>query len=409
MMVDGRSMASPTGTCGHYRFADAPCFDWSRFMKSCVAACDPETDLQLAFVTGLELYQKLRTMTERMFAGRQIPTGTGTSQQPYIIDSFKKILGYIYLRDEHRAGQLHFKFFGTDMTQNGNEDAAGTQKYYIALAGAESLSYPAMGKAISSAQPSPGTPGGTVKSAVGTAPANATEMLAIAALFIAEGRRSRPSIITHLMLCDLISDQIKYGRTGKVRTLLNAIDKPIKQKGNVYLGMTNLGDSPMAQNEAVDQANKTNNSSETGSLMAKTRYFDKTVSLCAQWVAAYYESEKFILKACSPADDAGAIDAANVNKMSKHIEAKKEVLRTTLKSTNSKSGFENKWPRQRNSLEASEWKKFNGVKPLVLSQIQNMLASKLDKALAGEASGFTFATDDVGFDTKALVAVLNAT
>ncbi|HUN39867.1 MAG TPA: hypothetical protein VMU81_06225 [Acetobacteraceae bacterium] len=377
-------------------------------MKTCIAVCDLETGTQLAFLSGIELYKMLDTMTVVMFEKREAPLGDGKIGNPYIIDSFKKILGYIYLRDANPRGRLYFTFFGQKMYQNGNDAQDPEKPYYLGVDGSATLSYPAMARSLANPSAAVAT-APNVKQAVGVLPQNANELLAIAALFIAEGRRSRPSIVTHLLLCDLITDQVTYGTGGKLRSLSKTLDKASGNQNflTTYRGLTAAGDSPMSQNDAVDQFKKTNMSIQSGAMVSQSRYFDKTVSLVVQWVVNYFVSSNYEMTACDPGDDVSSASSAIAKKIETHIAETLETARTELRGKSTPSAFKNKWPKERSKVESAARSKLDGLQPMILAQVNNMLKAKFDKAIAGDASGFTFDAGRIDFDPKVLVKVLS--
>lgn len=93
------------------------------------------------------------------------------------------------------------------------------QSYYIGLVDETPLNYPDMGRKIAtpSANTATATQASSVKTAVGVSASNKYDLLALAALFIAEGRRNRLTLATHPLLMDLIEDQVAFGPGGAVQ------------------------------------------------------------------------------------------------------------------------------------------------------------------------------------------------
>jgi hypothetical protein len=368
-------------------------------MRSCIAVHDGVDNDILACITAREIFSRLETVSLAIYSLAKEPAGAGSQASPCIIDSFKTIVGFVQKRDEKPAGVMWFRFFGVDMYQNGNDDAAGDHKYYIGLKNGGTLSYPDMRKAIESAQADPDIKPDVVKAATGIAATNRFEMLAIACLFLAEGRRDRVSLLTHLILADLVADQVKYGSGGqKVRTLRTAIDKQ-KGYGEKYEGVTAAGDSPMSQKGAVKQAEEVWREYGFGRDAAKNRYLDKTISLVAQWFAQYYESPNYWLEACRPADVVrlSAIGA----KPDAYVD--QQISGMTFKKGTKASKKRVEEARLRKQLEPQ----LHGLKAQVMAELSAMIKAKIDRAAAGQGGSFSFESDKKA-DTKLLKTVLSA-
>lgn len=365
-------------------------------MRSCITVHDAEDDQILAFITAREIFSRLETVSLAIFALAREPAGTGSEASPCIIDSFKTIVGYVQKRDAKPAGVMWFRFFGVDMYQNGN-DGEEDHKYYIGLKNGGTLSYPDMRRAIEAAAAEADIRSDEVKAATGIAATNRYEMLAIACLFLAEGRRDRVSLLTHLILADLIADQVKYGSGGqKVRTLRTAIDKKQGYTAK-YEGVTAAGDSPMSQKGAVKQAEEVWREYGFGRDAAKNRYLDKTISLVAQWFAQYYDSPNYRLEACRPSDVAqlsqvGARPGA-------YVEA--QINGLTFKKGTKASKKRQEEARLRSRLEPQ----LHGLKDQVLAELSAMIKVKIERAAGGQGGRFTFESDKKA-DTRLLKAVL---
>lgn len=353
-------------------------------MKTCIGVYDAQDDSRLAFISALEVNQALSTATAQLVMLAKPPTGSGSADNPFVITSFPTIVGYIEKRNAKKTGVMYFKFFGVDMYQNGNDDG-GDQAYYIGLKDGATLSYPDMARAMRDAPVDTAIKSADIKNAVGVTANSKVEVLAVACLFIAEGRRDRTSLITHLILCDLISGEVKYGSAGtKTRSLRTAVDKG-KSYVDRYTGVTASGDSPMSQKGAVAHAGSSHNETQFARRPTENRYFDKTISLVVQWVAHYYDSPSLVLVACAPGDEAGLkqIDA----KVEEYIE---EQVESITFSRNTKAGRRNLLKGQkRNQLTEQT----GGVKQQVLSELASMLRLKLEKSEAGTAGDFKFTSD----------------
>jgi hypothetical protein len=371
-------------------------------MRSCIAVHDAEDDQILAFITAREIFSRLETVSEAMFRIAKDPAGAGSSASPYIIDSFQKIVGYIHKRNEKKTSVMWFRFFGIDMYQNGNDTGEEQNAYYIGLKDGATLSYPDMRKAIEATAAEQGIKSDEVKAATGIAATNRYEMLAIACLFLAEGRRDRVSLVTHLILADLIADEVKYGSGGqKVRTLRTAIDKTKKADHYTgkYEGVTAAGDSPMSQKGAVDHGGEAWREYGFGRDAAKNRYLDKTISLVAQWFAQYYDSPNYWLEACRPADVArlSLIGAKPANYIDTQING------LTFKKGTKAGKKRQEEARLRNRLEPQ----LHGLKDQVLAELSAMIQVKIERAAAGQGGSASFVSDKTA-DTKLLKTVLAA-
>jgi hypothetical protein len=272
-------------------------------MRTCIAVHDADDDTLLVFINATEIHSHLTTVCDALFSASKVPGGAGSQASPYLIDSFGTILGYIEKRNAKPSERMWFKFFGVEFYQNGIGTADQTD-HYIGLKDGKTLSYPDMRDEMEEAPADPAIKSAEVKAATGVATSNKYELLAIVCLFIAEGRRDRISLVTHLLLCDLISDEVKYGSGGaKTRSLASAVDKDKNFTGN-YDGGTAAGDSPMSQKGAVGNAHESHNEVRVGRKPQKNRYYDKTNSLLAQWFAAKYSNPNYTLLACRPTDEA---------------------------------------------------------------------------------------------------------
>jgi hypothetical protein len=350
-------------------------------MRTCIAVQDAADGMLLAFVNTTEIHSRLTTVCDALISASKVPTGVGSQVSPFIIDSFGTILGYIDKRNAKKEDRMWFKFFGVDFYQNGNMTADQTD-YYIGLKDGATLSYPDMRDAMETAAPDPAIKSAEVKAATGVAASNKYELLAIVCLFIAEGRRDRISLVTHLLLCDLISDQVKYGSGGaKTRSLATAVDKD-KSFTAKYDGATAAGDSPMSQKGAVGNAHGSHNDVRFERKPQKNRYYDKTNSLLAQWFAAKYSNPNYTLMACRPDDEARlrAID----DKMEAFLVAKGEA------ETKKKS--EKAW--QAVARGRKPWEpKLAALKAQVLAELSAMLKAKIEKVSGGQATGFVYQSE----------------
>ena len=138
------------------------------------------------------------------------------------------------------------------MYQYGN-DALNEQAYYIGLVGEDPLSYPDMGGLGPGRNvPVPTVKASDVKAAVGLSTTNKYDLLALASLFIAEGRRDRLTLLTHLLLMDLIEDRVSFGQhREQVPVPPRTVDvSGVSQTKLKDYKTTNLGDSPMAHKGA---------------------------------------------------------------------------------------------------------------------------------------------------------------
>ncbi len=374
-------------------------------MRSCLLVKDGVDDAPLCAITANELYPIL-TMSAGQLMTRGFSTdlrGSGTDKAPYAIDTFLDINTYIDRRNERRAGRMHFRFCGVDMFQDGN-DADSEQKYYIGLVGEDPLSYPGMRTAIGSggAIGSSGFKAESVKAAVGVSTDQTYELLALACLFIAEGRRDRHSLLTHLLLMDLIADGVTYGSAGnKVRTLSRAVDIPKNtvKKWAEYGGLSAAGDSPFSQKDAVKQMKQATEDTEVGT----NRYFDKTISIATQWVAHYFSSPKFKVETCKPTDiRPGTLGT----KLDSHIDTTIEARKTagTLKKKNREKArqFDSRVRLERERMA----ERLRGVPNEVKSYIGTMFNVRLKNAQNSHETAATFTAFDPKTDMKDLRAAV---
>lgn len=353
-------------------------------MRTCIAVQDATDGVLLAFINATEIHSRLTTVCDALASASKPPAGAGSQAAPYIVNSFGTILGYIEKRNAKPSERMWFKFFDVDFYQNGN-GTADQSDYYIGLKDGKTLSYPDMRDEMEKAAPDPAIKSAEVKAVTGVAASNKYELLAIACLFIAEGRRDRISLVTHLLLCDLISDQVKYGSGGaKTRSLASAVDKD-KSFTAKYDGATAAGDSPMSQKGAVDNAHKTHNDVRVGGTPQKNRYYDKTNSLLAQWFAAKYSSPNYTLLACRPTDEARL--RAVEEKKTSFVDGKIDAL--TFKKGTAASKKRIAEARERNQWEP----KLEALKAQVLAELSAMLKAKLSKVSGGEATGFVYQSE----------------
>lgn len=368
-------------------------------MRSCLAVQDTQDGTLLAFVQTLEVHARLQTVCDTLYRASKVPTGAGSAASPFVINSFGTILGFIDKRRMKPADIMHFTFFGVAMYQNGN-NTTDEKDFYIGLRDEDTLSYPDMREAMAQEPADPTIRAEEVKAATGIAASNRIELLAIACLFVAEGRRDVMSLVSHLLLCDLITDQVKYGSGGnKTRSLASAVDKG-KDFSKKYTGVTAAGDSPMSQKGAVAQAHTSNFATERrmGHEPAKpsgaNRYFNKTVSLLAQWFAAKYSNPNYVLAACRPEDEVklASIDERVESFLS--IKAKEEKKKKSEKAWQAQQRGRNRWQPELQAL-----------KTRVLAELSAMLKAKVEKVAAGEATGFVY-DSQLKVDTKVLKEVL---
>jgi hypothetical protein len=273
-------------------------------MRTNLLVKDGTDGTPLCVIEGQRVFDVLKTsvLTLAGSAFRGQLSGTGKKETPYAINTFIDINTYIEVRNQNRVGTLYFTFCGVKMYQYGNE-IEGKQKYYIGLLDENPLTYPDMGRNIGNADVNVALGGvnpATVKSAVGTATANKYELLALAALFLAEGRRNPTTLLTHLLLMDLIEARVKFGSgNNKVRTLRRAVDISGASAAKLgRYGTTAYGDSPLAHEGAVKDARAVARDAET----EDSRYRDKTISIAVQWVAHYFSSPQFLVEPCKPSD-----------------------------------------------------------------------------------------------------------
>jgi hypothetical protein len=275
-------------------------------MRTCLLVKDTTNNTPLCVIKGEEVYSALRQSATKLITESKLHgtlSGNGTPDRPYGINTFVDINSYIEKRNEETQKKytLYFRFCGVGMYQYGT--GTTNQDYYIGLLDEGPLSYPSMGTQIDSTDanvPLTAVNKETVQKAVGTGTTNKYEVLALAALFIAEGRRERPSLLTHLLLMDLIEDKVTFGQAqNKTRTIRRAVDisGATAEKLNRYK-TTAIGDSPLAHKGAVKDSHLANNPNSTDI----TRYGDKTTSLAVQWVAKYFSSPQFTLEPCKPTD-----------------------------------------------------------------------------------------------------------
>ncbi len=362
-------------------------------MRTCIAVCDAADDKFLAFIDATEMHAHLLAESKRLEGRGKLPANSGKEDAPYVIDSFVTILGYIDARNNNKSGRMWFKFFGVDFYQNGNK-TADEKDFYIGLKGDDTLSYPKMRLKLNTPHVGPPIKSAEVKAATGVAASNRHELLAIACLFIAEGRRDLTSLVTHLLLCDLISDQVKYGSGGaKTRSLASAVDKK-KNFENNYAGATAAGDSPMSQKGAVANAKVSHEEVQGNRTPQGNRYYDKTNSLLAQWFAAKYSNPNCTLLACRPTDEA----------MLRAVEEKKQAFLDDKIENPQKKNREKLW--QAKERARKQWEpKVAGLKAQVLAELAAMLKLKIDTVVGGQATGFVYESQQK-VDTKVLREVL---
>jgi len=257
------------------------------------------------------------------------------------------------------------------------------------LEGEDPLSYPDMRNAMTSDKVigKSGFKAETVKAAVGVSTDKTYQLLALACLFIAEGRRDRRSLLTHLLLMDLIAAGVTYGSAGtKVRTLARAVDIPKSSAGNwaEYGGLSAAGDSPLSQKDAVADMKAASEETEVGS----NRYFDNTVSIATQWLAHYFTSPKFQVETCKPDN---VRPEALGTRLDKHLDSTIEAPQTkgTLKKKGREkvSAFERRVERERERMKTE----LRGVPNEIKAYIGTMFDVRLRNARKSqdEAEAFT--------------------
>jgi hypothetical protein len=241
----------------------------------------------------------------------------------------------------------------------------------MGLVGEDTLSYPSMAKQIDGASnvAISNVNAANVKKSTGVSTTKKYEVLALATLFIAEGRRNRVTLLTHLLLMDLIEDQTPFGQSGRKRTLRRAIDvsEAKAEKLKAY-GTSAMGDSPLSHEGAVKDAHTSNHAEDTGD----SRYKDKTISLAVQWVVAHFASPEFHLESCKPTDLRP--DALEV-KLQDYLS--QQVLNLKKKSSEKKGQFDRRVEatkeQKRGTLE-------NSFKNAVMAYIRSMFDLRLQFA-----------------------------
>ena len=378
-------------------------------MRTCIAVQNKDDETKLAFIRGHEVRERMTEKVYKLAAPREWePTGSGAENAPFVVDSFKTALGYINKRNEKStlSRTLWFTFFGVEMYQYGT-GTASEEDYYLGLKGQTPLSYPDMAATIKDAAADAAIKSDAIKKAFGIGASNKYEVLAIACLFIAEGRRDTASILTHLMLFDLIAAEVKYGQ-GKTRSLPTAIDKGTDDSKRNFVGrykdVTAAGDSPMSQKGAVKQAQSAR---EGHASNGPNRYTDKTISLAVRWIVNYYPGDNYILLACRPGDE-GALETID-RKVTTFIEAKQEEAVQALKE---KKKGKKVLASDRRKEESRAFAQFNpmlnGLKVQVLTQISSMIDLRIAHALSGKGGTFEVMSDKQSFNTAVLLEVLKA-
>jgi hypothetical protein len=252
-------------------------------MRTCLLVKSGTDDVPLCVILGTAVYDSLKQASEVLCISefRNPLSGNGTKSSPFGINTFVDINSYIEKRNERKQGTFYFRFCGVDMYQNGSE--VTDKSYYMGLVGEDTLSYPAMAKEIdgTSNVALSNVNAANVKKLTGVSTSKKYEILALATLFIAEGRRNRATLLTHLLLMDLIEDQTPFGQSGRKRTLRRAIDvSGAKAEKLKAYDTSAMGDSPLSHEGAVKDSRTSGNAEDTGD----SRYKDKTISRpCSGW------------------------------------------------------------------------------------------------------------------------------
>jgi hypothetical protein len=350
-------------------------------MRTCLLVKSGTDDVPLCVILGTAVYNCLMQASEALWTGnfKKALAGTGAQNNPYTINTFVDINSYIDKRNEKKQGTLYFRFCGVNMFQYGND--VTDKSYYMGLVGEDTLSYPTMAKQIdgTSNVALSNVNAANVKKTTGVSTTKKYEVLALATLFIAEGRRNRTTLLTHLLLMDLIEDQTPFGQAGRKRTLRRAIDvSEAKAEKLKSYGTSAMGDSPLSHEGAVKDSRTSSNAEDTGD----SRYKDKTISLAVQWVVAHFASEEFHIESCKPTDlRPGALEL----KLQDYLDLQVQNLKKKGRETKVvfASRVEATKVQNRGKLE-------NSVKNTVLAYIRTMFDLRLTFARGTQETAASF-------------------